>query len=87
MVYKGPKERMQVSLRRKEVDDTGLPRYNDFSEVPPGYVTKTTATKLKQSIVENEAPAAFVLARAWNGYLPLYFRPGLSMGRHEESGE
>lgn len=74
MVYLTPEERMKVSLRRHEVEATGKPFYKSYDEVPGGYISKTQAAKMKMPVERNEEPAAYVLNRNWNGYMPLYFR-------------
>lgn len=74
MPYLPPWRRMQISLRRHEVEATGKPFYLEFYDVPEGLVTKTKAKQMKRPVGENEEPVAYVLCRAWNGYLPLYDR-------------
>jgi hypothetical protein len=72
--YLTPQQRMKVSLRRAEVEATGKPFYQYYANVPEGFVSKTMARQMNQPIQENEQPAAYVLNRQWNGYLPLYDR-------------
>lgn len=74
MAYKSPKERMQISLRRDQVDATGLPIFTSFEAVPEGLVTKSGAKHIGKQVEENEPVAAYVFSRSWNGYLPLYDR-------------
>ncbi len=74
MTYLAPKERMKISLRRSEVEATGKPFYTRWQDVPEGYKTKTKCEELKQPVREGEEPVSYVLARLWNGYLPLYDR-------------
>ena len=74
MPYKSPKERMQVSLRRHEVEATGKPFYTRWHQVPEGLVTKSAARQMKRPVQPGEEPVAYVLSGAWNGYLPLYDR-------------
>lgn len=72
--YKTVKERMAVSLRREEAEETGKPMYKSYEEVPPGLLSKTACAKLKKPVQEDETPAAYVLNRNWLGYMPLYGR-------------
>lgn len=74
--YKTVAERMAVSLRREEAEETGKPIYKSYGEVPPGLLSKTACAKLKKPVQEDETPAAYVLNRNWLGYLPLYDRTG-----------
>lgn len=74
MGYLPPQERMKVSLRREEVEATGKPFFYYYEDVPEGFVSKTQAKQMKKPVKEDEEPAAFVLNRRWNGYLPLYDR-------------
>ncbi len=76
-MYKSPEERMKISLRRKEVEATGKPFYTKYEDVPEGLFSETQCTKMKQPVSKNEKPAAYVLNRMWNGYLPLYKRNDL----------
>lgn len=73
-MYKGPKERMKVSLRRKEAEATGKPLYKSYSEIPKGLFSTAACKKMKKGVQENEEPEAYVLSRNWLGYLPLYRR-------------
>jgi len=72
--YLSPKERMEISLRRHEVEATGKPFYTKYSDIPEGFVFKSQARKMKQPVQDGEEPVAYVLVRSMNGYMPLYDR-------------
>ena len=74
MTYFPPKERMQISLRRSEVEVTGKPFYKRWEDVLKGYMTKIKCKQIKQPVQEKEVPVAYISARLWNCYLPMYDR-------------
>lgn len=74
MAYLEPKERMKISIRPEVVKASGLPYYTSYQAVPKGLYTKTACKRMRKSVKKNEKPVAYVLARLWNGYLPLYKR-------------
>ena len=72
--YLSPEERMQISLRRHEVEATGKPFYTKYADIPEGFVFKSQAKRMGKPVQEGEEPVAYVLVRRMNGYMPLYDR-------------
>ncbi len=73
-MYKTPRERMTVSLRKEEAENTGKPLYKSYGDVPKGMLSSTACKKIKKPVQDGEEPQAYVLNRNWLGYLPLYDR-------------
>lgn len=74
MPYILSEERVKISLRRSEVEATGKPFFTRWEDIPKSCMTKTKCKEHKQPVQEGEEPVAYVLARLWNNYLPLYDR-------------
>lgn len=86
MAYKFPKERMQISLRRREAEETGKPLYLSYAEVPAGIVSPTACKRMHRPVQEDEQPAAYVLNRSWLGYMPMYDRRDALTGEECKHG-